>query len=80
VVDTGFANFQVFDPEGKLLTFVGNKGNRGVPGEFLLPAGIAVDDDGRIYVADQFFRKVEVYRPADMPPDGGFLPEAQKMH
>ena len=80
VVDTGFANFQVFTPEGKLLTFVGRKGNRGVPGEFLLPAGIAVDDDGRIFVADQFFRKVEVYRPADMPPDGGFLPEAEKVH
>jgi len=80
VVDTGFANFQVFSPDGKLLTFVGKKGNNGVPGEFLLPAGIAVDEDGRIYVVDQFFRKVEVYRPADLPPDGGFLPEAKKVH
>jgi len=80
VVDTGFANFQVFTPDGKLLTFVGNKGNTGVPGQFLLPAGIAVDEDGRVYVADQFFRKVEVYRPADLPPDGGYLPEAIKIH
>jgi hypothetical protein len=63
-----------------LLTFVGKKGNRGVPGEFLLPAGIAVDEDGRVYLADQFFRKVEVYRPADMPPNGGFLPPAIKNH
>jgi hypothetical protein len=33
----------------------------------MLPSGIAVDVDGRIYMVDQFFRKVEVFRPADLP-------------
>jgi hypothetical protein len=33
----------------------------------MLPSGIAVDLDGRIYMVDQFFRKVEVFRPASLP-------------
>jgi hypothetical protein len=33
----------------------------------MLPAGIDVDSDGRIYVVDQFFRKVDIYRPVGVP-------------
>ena len=39
----------------------------------MLPAGIAVDEDGRIYMVDQFFRKVDVYRPAAIGPQEGYI-------
>ena len=48
---------------------VGARSENGGPGTFLLPAGISVDVDGRIYVVEQFFRKLEVFRPADLPED-----------
>ena len=34
------------------------------PAKYMLPSGIAVDEDGRVYVVDQWFRKIDVYRPA----------------
>ena len=67
VADTAFANFQIFDPEGRILMFIGNRNETGGPGAYILPAGITVDVDGRVYVVDQFFRKVEVFRPVGLP-------------
>lgn len=67
VVDTAFGNFQIFNREGQLLLDVGHRGNADGPARFMLPSGIAVDADGRIYMVDQFFRKVEVFRPASLP-------------
>jgi len=67
VVDTAFGNFQIFDAEGRLLLDVGSRGNADAPARFMLPSGIAVDrGDGRVYMVDQYFRKVEVFRPADL--------------
>lgn len=73
VTDSSFANFQIFNPKGELLLFVGERGSEGMAAQFMLPSGITVDrSDGRIYVVDQFFRKMEIYRPAstaaDRPP------------
>jgi hypothetical protein len=31
-----------------------------------------VDRDGRIYMADEFFRRIDVYRPAAMRASEGF--------
>ncbi|PWC56260.1 hypothetical protein TSO221_02345 [Azospirillum sp. TSO22-1] len=68
VTDAAFGNFQIFDKDGKLLLDVGGRGASGVGGEFMLPAGITVDKfDGRVYVVDQFFPKVDVFRPAGTP-------------
>jgi hypothetical protein len=39
----------------------------------MLPAGIAVDEDGRVYMVDQFYRKVDVFRPAELAPGDGYL-------
>jgi hypothetical protein len=39
----------------------------------MLPAGLDVDEDGRVYMVDQFFRKVDIYRPASLPKQGGHL-------
>jgi len=67
VVDTAFGNFQIFDGDGRLLLDVGARGNTDAPARFMLPSGIAVDRaDGRVYMVDQFFRKVDVFRPADL--------------
>ena len=32
-----------------------------------------VDSDGRVYVVDQWFRKIDVYRPASVKAGSGFL-------
>jgi DNA-binding beta-propeller fold protein YncE len=73
VVDAAFGNFQIFNPEGDLLLFVGERNERDGPARYMLPSGIAVDEDGRVYVVDQWFRKIDVYRPAALKPGTGFL-------
>ena len=73
VVDTAFGNFQIFNPEGELLLFVGGRSERDGPAKYMLPSGIYVDEDGRVYMVDQWFRKLEIYRPARLKPDQGFL-------
>lgn len=76
VADTSLANFQIFNAEGQLLMFVGNRTNKSQPAGYMLPAGIDVDADGRVYFVDQFFRKVDIYRPASMQPEEGALGRA----
>lgn len=67
VVDTAFGNFQIFDREGRLLLDVGMRGATDGPARFMLPSGIAVDrGDGRVYMVDQYFRKVDVFRPSEL--------------
>lgn len=76
VVDAAFGNFQIFNPEGELLMYIGNRNERGAPGEYLLPSGIAVDEDGRVYFVDQWFRKVDVFRPYALKENEGYLGRA----
>lgn len=57
----------IFNETGQLLLDVGSRSPVDAPAKFMLPAGIAVDDDGRVYMVDQYFRKVEVFRPAHLP-------------
>ena len=46
VVDTAFGNFQIFTADGELLLFVGDRSERDAPAKYMLPSGIAVDEDG----------------------------------
>ena len=78
VVDAAFGNFQIFNKQGQLLLFVGDRGYDGKPGEYMLPAGIDVDEDGRVYMVDQYFKKIDVFRPADLPEDQGWLSSVRK--
>ena len=68
VSDTAFGNFQIFDPQGRLLLFVGGRGSRDKPAQYMLPAGIDIDEEGRVYMVEQFYRRVDIYRPADVLP------------
>ena len=73
VADTSLANFQIFNAEGQLLMFIGNRTKESQPAGYMLPSGIDVDEDGRIYFVDQFFRKVDIYRPAGIEAESGAL-------
>lgn len=73
VADASHGNFQIFNEQGELLLFVGTRGTRADRGKYLLPAGIDVDEDGRVYFVGQFFRKVDVFRPAEIATDEGYL-------
>ena len=70
---SGFGNFQIFNTEGELLLFIGTRSARGGPSEFMLPAGISIDEDGRVYVIDQYLRKLDVFRPAAIPKGEGYF-------
>ena len=73
VSDAAFGNYQIFNPNGQLLMFVGDRSTTPDPAKYMLPAGIDVDEDGRIYFVDQFFRKVDVFRPVEVEENGGWL-------
>jgi DNA-binding beta-propeller fold protein YncE len=73
VVDAAFGNFQIFTAEGELLMFIGDRSERDVPAGYMLPSGIAVDEDDRVYFADQWFARVDVYRPYALKETEGHL-------
>ena len=52
---------------------MGNRGAAGGPGQYMLPAGIFVDEDGRVYMVDQYFKKIDIFRPANLKPNEGWL-------
>ena len=62
VSDASFLNVQVFDSSGKLLLPIGLRSHIDNNGFFSLIAGIAVDETKRLYVIDQAFKKIEVYK------------------
>ncbi|MFO1352083.1 MAG: 6-bladed beta-propeller [Gammaproteobacteria bacterium] len=73
VSDSSHGNFQIFDPQGHLLLFIGDRSEKFERAKYMLPAGLAIDEDGRVYMVDQFFRKVDIYRPARLAETEGFL-------
>ncbi len=73
VSDAAHGNFQIFDALGQLLLFVGTCSQAPGRASYMLPAGIDVDEDGRVYLVDQYYRKVDVFRPAALARTAGFL-------
>lgn len=49
----------VYNTEGNYLFEIGSKGNR--PGDLLYPGGVAVDHAGRLFVADTFNHRVQIF-------------------
>lgn len=66
IIDAVMGNFQIFDPEGQLLLAVGRRGEQDEPARYMLPSGIHIDENGRVYVVDQWFRKIDIFRPAKL--------------
>lgn len=60
VTAAAFSNVQIVDPQGNVLLFIGQLWPR--PGYFHLPAGIAIDENDRISVADQLNGRVPVFQ------------------
>jgi DNA-binding beta-propeller fold protein YncE len=73
VADTAFGNFQIFSADGDLLMFIGERSEANAPAKYMLPAGIFVDEDRRVYMVDQWFRKIDVFRPHALPKGAGFF-------
>jgi hypothetical protein len=71
--DAAHGNFQIFSPDGELLLFVGSRSEKFDRASYMLPAGIEVDEDGRVYMIDQYFKKLDIYRPASLKENEGFL-------
>ncbi|GAC1659414.1 MAG: peptidyl-alpha-hydroxyglycine alpha-amidating lyase family protein [Gemmatimonadaceae bacterium] len=67
-VSDGYRNTRVlrFDAQGRFLNQWGKPGKG--PGEFDLPHGLALDNDGRVYVADRGNSRVQVFDST-----GGFV-------
>jgi len=59
-VDASFQNFQIFNEQGQLLLYIGSGGS-GAPGKFALPAGMHVDKNNRIFIADQYNQRVQMF-------------------
>jgi len=73
IADAAFGNFQIFNPQGQLLLAVGGRSSNGGAAKFMLPAGLAVDEDDRIFMVDQYFKKIEVFRPVSTPENQGYF-------
>lgn len=85
VADTAFGNVQIFNKQGDVLLAVGalakNPGDHSA-GEYSLISDVAVDETGRIYILDQYFRKVEIIKPIGKPTDSTLssIPDVQHTH
>jgi DNA-binding beta-propeller fold protein YncE len=62
VADAGFNNVQVFNAKGELLMPIGQLSQDPGPGNYSLIGVVAIDDDNRLYVTDNLFRKIDVFR------------------
>jgi hypothetical protein len=62
VTDSAFRNFQIFNPAGELLMAIGGETYDDLPGQYSLPAGIAVDERNNVFVVDQILGKVDIIR------------------
>ena len=59
VVDKTSTNFQAFDTDGKFVSKFGSKGKQ--DGQFNRPEDIAIDPDGRVFVADTGNSRIQVF-------------------
>jgi sugar lactone lactonase YvrE len=69
-ISDGYGNCRVhqFSPRGELKRSWGTPG--GGPGEFFLPHGISVAEDGRVFVCDRENDRIQIFNP-----DGEYLSE-----
>ena len=66
VADSGNDRIQKFDGNGKLLMCFGKSGGTRppyIPGEFKTPSGVAVDNEGYIWVVDTGCHRMQKFDP-----------------
>jgi len=51
---------QVFDQKGRLAGYFGMHGT--LPGQFVLPTGVAIDNHNRVMVTEQFKGRLQIFR------------------
>jgi DNA-binding beta-propeller fold protein YncE len=61
IADTGNKRIAIFDAEGNFVSQFGTTGLE--PGQFDEPVGLAVDQDGRVYVADTWNLRMQAMAP-----------------
>lgn len=76
VSDGTFNNIQIFNSEGQLLMALGRLKLTDGPGHYGLISGIGVDETRRLYVIDNFFTKIEVFRRLSEKEGEAFLTES----
>lgn len=64
VIDASLASVQVFDSDGLWLYAIGGSAEDEGALKLVLPSGIDIDQDGRIYLLDQWLAKIDIFRPA----------------
>ena len=70
VVDSLFDNVQLFNRQGDFLLTLGR---RGVDfGEFWLPSGAFIGDNGDLYVCDTYNRRIQVFRITERYAESAF--------
>lgn len=62
VADAGFNNVQIFNAKGQLLMPLGRLSQEGGPGNYSLIGSIAIDEANRLFITDNLFRKIDVFR------------------
>lgn len=75
ITDAALNRVQVFSPGGALLYWFGEAGRE--PGRFLLPSAICSLDD-RLFIADQYNRRVEIYVYRNAAASGMALAQSQE--
>jgi DNA-binding beta-propeller fold protein YncE len=61
ITDTGNKRVVVFDPDGNVITEIGEAGL--ALGQFDEPVGLAVGPDDHLYVADTWNQRIQVFNP-----------------
>ena len=62
VADAGFNNVQIFNAKGELLMPMGRLSQEPGAGNYSLIGALAIDEANRLYVSDNLFRKIDVFR------------------
>lgn len=63
VADAAFNNVQIFNSQGQLLMPLGGLNRNPGPGHYALLGGLAVDELGRLFIGDNYFKKIEMFLP-----------------
>lgn len=62
VADAGFNNIQIFNSVGQLLMPIGVLSTKPGPGNYSLIGAITLDERNRLFVTDNYFKKIDVFR------------------